>query len=426
MPIVKHRLIYALRNDSNSNNTLFYVNKEKTTNLLKAVALTLPQGNISIPSGFIRKVTDSGSPVKNKFSNINRKENYIFSLSDSDEMDQFYNDLTGDMAGTESDPFEDFDLYMSELGEPSDKTQTKFSIADTDTGRKAIVIDDDILAGVPEDKFVKTVKNIMLNKFSNGIPLPNDIIYVNSSSRREFVKSNYSKRIKRKNNELYKDKLRTSNNLDEVVTASTNYINEEGNHERKDDIKEFARGKVLLSVLGRNYSAEVIVGIKDNNSMVLHDVYKLKPENFKIRKADTPSSASSPFSSDKNQNEYSGTNEASASKVDDTKNIGKVNNNFENDEFATLLDSIDRPQASDRDFDETFKGDPDYLGTDEFGGPRFSIATGIKNRQKLEDTVNKFEKVAEELNHEGFSRTDVFYNGMRIAHRQTQIHNHIV
>ena len=103
-----------------------------------------------------------------------------------------------------------------------------------------------------------------------------------------------------------------------MVTASTNFINEEGNHERKDDIKEFARGKVLLSVLGRNYSAEVIVGIKDNNSMVLHDVYKLKPENFKIRKANTPSSASSPFSSDKNQNEYSGTNEASASKVDDT------------------------------------------------------------------------------------------------------------
>ena len=89
---------------------------------MKGAALTLPQGSISIPSGFIRKVTDSGSPVKNKFSNINRKENYIFSLSDSDEMDQFYNDLTSDMPGTESDPFEDFDRYMSELGEPSDKT----------------------------------------------------------------------------------------------------------------------------------------------------------------------------------------------------------------------------------------------------------------------------------------------------------------
>ena len=62
-----NRLIYALQNDSNSNYTLFYVNKQKTTNLLKAVALTLPQGNISIPSGFIHKLTDSGSPVKNSF-----------------------------------------------------------------------------------------------------------------------------------------------------------------------------------------------------------------------------------------------------------------------------------------------------------------------------------------------------------------------
>ena len=122
-----------------------------------------------------------------------------------------------------------------------------------------------------------------------------------------------------------------------MVTASTNFINEEGNHERKDDIKEFARGEVLLSVLGRNYSAEVIVGIKNNNSMVLYDVYKLKPENFKIRKADTPSSASSPFSSDKNQSEYSGAYEASASINNFTENYGKVNRSLPIDKFPTII-----------------------------------------------------------------------------------------
>ena len=90
------RLIYALQNDSDTNNTLFYVNKGKTTNILKGAALTHPQGSISIPSGFTHKVTDSGSPVKNKFSNINSIENYNFSLNDSDEMAQFYDELTGD------------------------------------------------------------------------------------------------------------------------------------------------------------------------------------------------------------------------------------------------------------------------------------------------------------------------------------------
>ena len=124
-----NRLVYALQNDTKQENMLFYVNKQKTINVLQSVLPKLYRNNTLIPDGSIHKVTDSGSPVKNKFSNINRKENYIFSLSDSDEMDQFYNDLTGDMPGTESDPFEDFDRNMSELGEPSDKTQKKFSLA---------------------------------------------------------------------------------------------------------------------------------------------------------------------------------------------------------------------------------------------------------------------------------------------------------
>ena len=71
--------------------------------------------------------------------------------------------------------------------------------------------------------------------------------------------------------------------------------------------------------------------------MILYDVIKFILETFNVKKADTNVSESS-YSSDINQSEYSdGANEASASKVDVTKNIGKVNNNFENDEFGFTM-----------------------------------------------------------------------------------------
>ena len=58
----------------------------------------------------------------------------------------------------------------------------------------------------------------------------------------------------------------------------TNYVNEELNHPRKDNIREFARGDVNMRIGENSYSAKVIVGFTGND-MVLYDVVDLKPTN---------------------------------------------------------------------------------------------------------------------------------------------------
>ena len=83
---------------------------------------------------------------------------------------------------------------------------------------------------------------------------------------------------------IYKDKLKTANNLDEIIIVSTNYVNEDLKHTRKDSFKEFARGDVLIRVGSNDYSAKVIVGFTKGNEMVLYDIINFTPKKFDIRK----------------------------------------------------------------------------------------------------------------------------------------------
>ena len=82
----------------------------------------------------------------------------------------------------------------------------------------------------------------------------------------------------------YADKFKSSNNLDEILLASTNYINEDLNHTRKDNIKEFARGEVLIRVGANDYSAKVIVGFTAGKQMLLYDIVDFAPTNIATKK----------------------------------------------------------------------------------------------------------------------------------------------
>lgn len=85
---------------------------------------------------------------------------------------------------------------------------------------------------------------------------------------------------------MYTNKLKAANNLDEIIILSTNYINEALNHPRKDNIKQFARGNVLMEIGNNQYSAEVIIGFTGGNNMLLYDLINLKSTSFTIKKAD--------------------------------------------------------------------------------------------------------------------------------------------
>ena len=68
----------------------------------------------------------------------------------------------------------------------------KYSIGYTTDNNPVVVINDDILKGVKKSDWVKTVKNTISDKFSNGIPIKGRFIKVNRITRNEYTNSNLS------------------------------------------------------------------------------------------------------------------------------------------------------------------------------------------------------------------------------------------
>lgn len=124
----------------------------------------------------------------------------------------------------------------------------------------------------------------MSEKFSDGIPIKGRFIKVNRISRNEYTNSKNTKYLRDTKGNIYVDKLKTANNLDEIILASTNYINEDLKHKRKDGFKEFARGEVLLQIGENEYKSNVIIGYHSANEMVLYDIIDFIPAKFALKK----------------------------------------------------------------------------------------------------------------------------------------------
>lgn len=180
------------------------------------------------------------------------------------------------------------ELYHEALMEPFSKGEgVLYSIGYTTDNRPVVVVEEDILKDIPRAEWVKKVKETISRKFSGGIPVGGRLVKVNRISKNEYINSRYSQGIKSNDGSVYRDKLKTANNLDEIVLSSTNYINEDLKHERKDNFKEFARGDVLIRVGGKDYTAKVIIGFTTGNQMMLYDVIDFTPAKFELKKGDT-------------------------------------------------------------------------------------------------------------------------------------------
>ncbi|MFR5061594.1 MAG: LPD38 domain-containing protein [Christensenellales bacterium] len=166
----------------------------------------------------------------------------------------------------------------NEVGE-----EARYSIVNINAGRKAVLIKDNILDGVSKKDRLKTVYDTM-KKFSNGIPIAGGrLIKVNAITRNEYINSKNAQYLKGNitKNTIFIDKMKSSGHLDEIVLASDSYVNEGLKHTRNDNIKEFARGNVLLDIAGNQYAANVIVGFTGSN-MILYDVVDFKPTKFTV------------------------------------------------------------------------------------------------------------------------------------------------
>ena len=151
------------------------------------------------------------------------------------------------------------------------QTEMEYAIRRDEKGKPVVSVEEDILAGVPQKDWARTVKQALKEKFPNGVTVGNNQIQITGKSRGEITSSKDTRWLKHSQPDVYADKMRATNNADEILQASTDYVSEKPAHERTDNIVDFGRGKVQLEVGGQMYDADVIVGTKKDGSMLLYD-----------------------------------------------------------------------------------------------------------------------------------------------------------
>lgn len=202
------------------------------------------------------------------------------------------------------------------------------------------------------------------------------MIKVNSTTKNEYVNSKNTQYLRASDGTIYSDKFKSANNLDDIVLASTNYINEDLKHSRKDSFKEFARGDVLIRVGSNDYSAKVIVGFT-GNQMVLYDIVDFTPTSLEIKNEDTTYRRSKEQSNSRNvaSSKYSISNSAenvnSENFQNDNKAIKTLSERVSGDELLNAEDLIDEVR--------TVGGEVEIIEAE------LSSMTGSQNS---EDTVN--------------------------------------
>lgn len=176
-----------------------------------------------------------------------------------------------------------------------DGFETVYSIRYDVNGRPFVVVEEDILNGVPRRNWVEAVKKVLADRFPDGVKVGNNLIKINSKTRREMTYSEYTKWLGEHDRHAYADKFRAAGYADEIILASREYINEGLKHARKDSIKDFARGTVLLRVGNFDYEADVVVGTTKSEEMLLYDIVNLQRTqiNEKGRRAIQPTQSES-------------------------------------------------------------------------------------------------------------------------------------
>ena len=156
------------------------------------------------------------------------------------------------------------------------RNDAEYLIEYTTDNTPFVVIEEDILAGIPRREWRTVLNNTVRDRFKAGIEVGGRKIAVTGKTRRELKGSKDTKYLMGGDEKIYGDKIRSTANLDEIVKASRGYVGEEPSHERNDDVVEFARGNVLIKVGGKPYRAEVLIGTLEDGSMRFHDIVNIE------------------------------------------------------------------------------------------------------------------------------------------------------
>lgn len=295
----------------------------------------------------------------------------------------------------------------------------KYSIGKTTDNKAFVEVEQDILSGVPEKDWVKTVKENLKQKFPDGITVGNNEIQIDGRSRQEMTFSRYMQWLYNNDPQLHADKLRATNNADEILFATTDWVNEGLNHPRKDRIADFARGNVLLRVGGNDYTANVVVGTKKNGSMALYDVLNLQPTSFTEKETDAaistnPSPGAARSTASVSANSISETGQDVNGKKDTTQELSRgvtVSGSLADTTSVVSTDSV-------RGFDENVNSK--YSLSEEDAGddaPAATLPTGQEESAK-EESAKKQTEAEYQAERLGYP----ILNGVQVVPMRTYVH----
>ena len=191
-------------------------------------------------------------------------------------------------------------LYGEEFSNVFREGTTKYSRELTTDGRVVAVVDEDILSNLDLNNWNQETKKAAkkaaaqaLLDFKDGIEVEGITRKVNKTSRDEYTRSRDSARLARNNPSAFADKMRAASVADDIIIAATQW-KRDGKlmHQRADNFSDFDHGTVLIESKGRQYSAEVVVGITNEGEAVFYDVVDLSPTTFEIEKVESHSAAS--------------------------------------------------------------------------------------------------------------------------------------
>ena len=222
-----------------------------------------------------------------------------------------------------------------------------------------VEVENDVLAGLNQKEKQAKVKEILKDRFSQGVSVGNELVKVNAVSRNEITNSKNSKIYKEYKPDFFESKMKAATQLDEVVQASRDYVGEALKHPRKDNIREFARGTVNIRIGGKDYSADVIVGTTNQNELVFYDLINLAETSIESKiKKERPIAAMDGDKPTAPQNE---------GVLKGAPVTRKLNNNYSNP-------SLDEGTLSDSSIPQTTENyNPEMQKNSDENGPVYSV-----------------------------------------------------
>lgn len=150
-------------------------------------------------------------------------------------------------------------------------------------GKPYVRVDDSSIDVENPSDIVKVLRDIAESKGFYNMEINGQNIGIsNKRGINEWVFSRDATNLLKNDKQTFDDKMQSFQNANELLETAKSFINEEAVHKKKFD--NFARGVVRFMVGDNGYTADILVGIRNNQNAELYDIVNIAPTKI----AETP------------------------------------------------------------------------------------------------------------------------------------------